>query len=174
MPLRSIEILVAEHREVEKVLLRLEEAMDEFLTVTELPPASVQLLDEIARSLDRDLSLHIQKEDSCLFPVLHNYLPAGMGPIAVMMSEHELISAAFHGLTEGVGKLKSCPATNSPGACEVRDHGRELIHLLRSHLMKEERVLFPFAEEHMTGAEERAVLAHFEKLASGAPAGAAL
>jgi iron-sulfur cluster repair protein YtfE (RIC family) len=49
-------------------------------------------------------------------------------------------------------------------AGRIRDHGRRLIQELRSHLFKEERVLFPFAEGHLTPEDDQSVMKKFESL----------
>ncbi|MBI3669594.1 MAG: hemerythrin domain-containing protein [Acidobacteria bacterium] len=163
MPLHCIQNLIGEHRAVEKVLGELEGLIDDFLTTQEIPAGSLAALDRIAEFLSRDLVLHIQKEDDGLFPALGRFMPAQLGPLAVMRGEHEQITESFRGLLEGLTHLKCCSTTDSAGAGEVRDHGRILIQVLRSHLFKEEHVLFPFAESRLSPEDDRQILQKLEE-----------
>jgi len=164
MALRSVGILVAEHRAVENVLKELEGLIDDFLTNTEVPDAAKQALGNISDYLARDLLLHIQKEDHGLFPVLERYLPREQGPIAVMLHEHQEITQAHLDLRKGVAELEQHPSTGGSAAAQIRDYGRWLIQELRSHLFKEENVLFPFAEARLSEEEDEEVVKKFEAI----------
>lgn len=166
--MRSTEILVAEHREVEKVLAELESLIDEFLTSPEIPDASKQALGDIAEYLGGDLILHIQKENDGLFPALEKFLPREAGPLAVMLDEHEEVSRSFLGLRGGVAELAEHPSTHGRAAARIRDNGRLLIQVLRAHLFKEERILFPFAEGHLSEEDDRQIVQKFDQIVAGA------
>lgn len=162
MALRSVDILVAEHRAVENILQELEGLIDDFLTNTEVPDAAKQALGNISDYLARDLALHIQKENQGLFPVLERYLPREQGPIAVMLHEHQEITQAHLDLRKGVGELDQHPSTGGIAAAHIRDHGRWLIQELRSHLFKEENMLFPFAEARLSEEEDQEIVKTFQ------------
>jgi hemerythrin-like domain-containing protein len=169
MALRSIDILVSEHRAVEKAITELEGLIDEFLVNSEVPGVSKQALGEIADYLSRHLLLHIEKENQALFPVLEKFLSPEAGPLTVMLDEHLQIARSFCGLRGGVLELDQHPATGGPAAARIRDHGRTLIYELRNHLLKEERVLFPFAEGHMSEEDDRWIVERFEEIVSNTP-----
>jgi len=169
MALESINTLIAEHRAVAKVLDQLEGLIDDFLTNAEVPDAAKQSLGSISDFLAQDLVLHIRKEDHGLFPVLERYLPRHQGPIAVMLFEHQDIAQSFQGLQQGVSELDQHPSAGGPAAAKIRDEGRRLIQELRTHLFKEERVLFPFAETHLSEAEDQEIVEQFRKIATKPP-----
>jgi regulator of cell morphogenesis and NO signaling len=166
MALRSVEILVAEHRAVESALGQLEGLIDDFLTNSEVPDAAKQALGNISDLLSRDLALHIQKEDSGLFPALEKFLPREQGPLAVMLHEHREITQENQALREGVADLDQHPSTAGRAAAQIRDHGRWLVQELRSHLFKEEHILFPFAEARLSEEEDREIVEKFQAIAS--------
>lgn len=166
MALRCVDILVAEHRSVENILKELEGLIDDFLTNTEVPDAAKQALGNISDYLARDLVLHIRKEDQGLFPVLERYLPREQGPIAVMLHEHQEITQAHLDLRKGVAELEQHPSTGGIAAAQIRDHGRWLIQELRSHLFKEENILFPFAGARLSAEEDQEVVKKFEVIGS--------
>ena len=165
MALQSVDVLIKEHRAVERVLENLEGLIDDFLTNPEVPDAAKQELGEISDYLARDLVLHIQKEDQGLFPALGKFLPANEGPIAVMLHEHREIDHTHHELAQGIAELDQHPSVNGKAAAQIRDHGRWLIQELRAHLFKEERVLFPFAEKCLSEEDDRQILRTFDSLA---------
>jgi hemerythrin-like domain-containing protein len=173
MALRSVDILVAEHRSVETVLEQLEGLIDDFLTNAEVPDAAKQALGNISDYLARDLVLHIQKEDRGLFPVLERYLPREQGPIAVMLHEHREITQAHLDLRKGITELEQHPSTGGIAAAQIRDHGRWLIRELRAHLFKEENILFPFAEARLSEEEDQEVVKKFEAMGTEAQVEAA-
>ncbi len=167
MALRSVDILIQEHRAVERVLETLEGLIDDFLTNPEVPDAAKQELGDISDYLARDLVLHIQKEDQGLFPALGKFLPSNEGPIAVMLHEHREIDQTHRELASGIAELEEHPSAGGKAARQIRDHGRCLIQELRAHLYKEERVLFPFAENRLSEEDDRQILEKFESLAAG-------
>lgn len=164
MALQSIAVLVAEHRQVERVLAELEGLLDDFLTTAEVPDASKQALGDIADFLARDLALHIKKENDGLFPALERFLLREAGPLAVMRDEHQDITRSYQGFSDGVSNLDQHPASGGPAAARIRDHGRALLRELRTHLFKEERVLFPFAEGHLSEEDDRRMVEKFEEI----------
>jgi len=166
MALRSVEILIAEHRAVEKALQELEGWIDDFSTNSEVSDAAKQALGNLSDFLSRDLALHIRKEEEALFPALEQFLPREEGPLAVMFHEHGEITGENQALREGVAGLDQHASSAGQAATQIREHGRSLIQELRSHLFKEERVLFPFAEARLGEKKDREIVEKFEALAS--------
>ncbi len=164
MALQCVETLIAEHRSVEGVLTELENLIDDFLANAEVPDGAKQALGSISDFLAKDLVLHIRKEDYGLFPALERFLSREQGPIAVMLHEHAEITQAFEGFRAGVDALEQDRSTGGKAAVRIRDCGRRLIQELGSHLFKEERVLFPFAEGHLTPEDDQSVTKKFEAL----------
>jgi iron-sulfur cluster repair protein YtfE (RIC family) len=80
------------------------------------------------------LSAHAQLEDELLFTRLEPCLgPAG--PLAVMRTEHEQLEQAL------------ASAQESRELAEVGDWTVYIVRLAREHFAKEERILFPMAEQ---------------------------
>ncbi len=146
--------------------------------------AILKMLDaaeEVARQLDRNYPVapqtlsglleflqtfadrcHHSKEEEYLFPALEERgLPRAGGPIGVMLHEHEqgraLIkrmaeaSEAYSGGRPDAGRLWAAAARSYAG-------------LLRSHIMKENNVLFVMAEQILSKSEQEALSEAFEKV----------
>ena len=99
---------------------------------------------------------HHTKEEKYLFPKLEEHgIPHENGPIGVMLHEHaqgrELIAA-----------MKEKLAANNPSA--VKEHLLDYVQLLRSHINKENEVLFVMADKVLTAAEQQDLSRAFAKV----------
>ena len=163
MPLRSIEILRAEHRAIEKALVELEGLIDDFLTDDEVPEASRQAFHRLADFLAHDLLIHIMREDVGLLPSVEARLSE---TDARLLDDHEEITRSYHGLLAGIRELGRQPATADPPAIRIRDFGRALIEELREHQCREERTLFPLVENLLTEQDDEQIVARFKDIAA--------
>lgn len=145
----AIDILMHEHRLIERVLTALERCG----TAAEEGAA-------ISRDVVRDFGdffanfadkCHHAKEEDRLFAAMVEFgFPREHGPVGVMLTEH----------TEGrrhVGAFKRIGAGSGPLTGDERrdfvDHASAYIPLLRQHIMKEDRVLYPMALQRLPQAE---------------------
>lgn len=138
------EPLVWEH---ETVLGKLE-AFEKALASTDW-----QGVRDTLKFFDERLSLHRRKEEEILFPVLGRHLGTTGGPIACMLHEHqderEKIEAIRAALQRGSG---------DPTAwTEIRAAGSYILSLLRTHIGKENQILYPMAEQLLGPDEKEAV-----------------
>ena len=136
------DILRDEHRVILGALSTLELAAER-LAVGKPPPAGwwQQMLDWLRAFADRN---HHAKEETSLFPAMVKAgVPAGEGPIAVMLEEHVQGRALIQAMASGPDAHRSSTA-------------REYVHLLRDHIEKENGFVFPLADSVL---DERAVAA---------------
>jgi hemerythrin-like domain-containing protein len=98
---------------------------------------------ELAALLER----HIWREEEDLLPLVTPFLPTSTGPVPVILEEHREIRALAEALT------------SRADATVVR----RLSELISPHFAKEEDLLFPFAQTHLSA----------EQLARFGPGGAA-
>jgi hemerythrin-like domain-containing protein len=92
---------------------------------------------------------HHGQEEDLLFPELESRgMPRDAGPLAVMLQEHEM-GRAF------VGHMRKALPKARDGDPEARkilvNAGRGYIQLIRAHILKEDNVLFNFADQTVTG-----------------------
>jgi hemerythrin-like domain-containing protein len=114
----------------------------------------------LAAYLQREVIQHFALEEQALFPVLARHLGQTEGPLAVMNSEH----ASFREL---LGSLDAAVRARDPGREESCAH--EIIDLLRSHIAKEDQVLFPMALQLLRPDEQCEVDAQAAALETPAP-----
>ena len=107
---------------------------------------------------------HHKKEEDRLFPMLESKgLPHESGPVGCMLDEHAAgrahvgaIAAAIAAAGEGdTGAIKTIVA-----------EGEAYIDMLRSHIGKEDNVLFQMAAELIQGDAAARLTAEFEQVAS--------
>jgi hemerythrin-like domain-containing protein len=157
--MQSIDILMNEHRVIEKVLACLEVFTNqvEVSGQTDIGTAR-KMIDFFRQFADR---CHHGKEEDRLFPLMEaRGFDRETGPTGVMLSEHQqgrgYISYMLDALDAAEHGDKSAAqwfVTNAKG----------YIHLLRNHIYKEDHCLFPMAAQAMTPEDEKALLASFEE-----------
>jgi len=95
---------------------------------------------------------HHGKEEQHLFPAMERHgVPREGGPLGVMLQEHE----------EGRARAR---AMGHDDDRQVAEAIRGYTTLLRAHIDKENEVLFPLAEELISGEEQTRLLASFEAI----------
>ncbi len=126
--LDPIQELMDEHRIIEKVLVALTAAAEQEVPLEFYERA----MDFIANFADK---CHHGKEEELLFPVLEEKgIPRESGPIGCMCDEHEI----------GRGHVQSMRELIKAGNLDgLRRESLEYVALLRSHIQKEDNVLFP-------------------------------
>jgi hemerythrin-like domain-containing protein/uncharacterized protein (DUF2249 family) len=104
---------------------------------------------------------HHGKEENLLFKTMVEEIgmPRHGGPIAVMLSEHELGRSLIRGIADGAAALGKDPAA----AKQVIESGRAYIQLLRGHIDKENTILFPMADQFMGPEDQGRLAAEFER-----------
>jgi hemerythrin-like domain-containing protein len=158
---KAIEVLMNEHRLIEQVLGSLET----FAAEVEggLVPERTVLADYGAFLRGFADAFHHGKEEDILFlKMIERGFSRESGPVAVMLHEHRVGRSHVAVLREtgdGAGPLT---AVETQLAIE---HASAFIPLLRTHIQKEDRILYPMAMRLLTGLELDAMETDFEAFA---------
>jgi hemerythrin-like domain-containing protein len=153
---KATEVLMSEHRVIEKVLAAVEKLAQRPGPIPIEPWEKA--LDFIRNFADR---CHHLKEEGLLFPALEEHgIPREGGPIGVMLMEHE----------EGRGYVRAMAAALSaagqdPGGAKERlvQNARGYLRLLREHIAKEDQILFVMVDAHLEAHEQKKLLEQFEE-----------
>jgi hemerythrin-like domain-containing protein len=155
----SIDILMSEHRLIEKVL----DALENYITKMQfgVPVNGDDLRQFVTFVREFADHCHHGKEEDILFEAMvKNGFPREQGPIAVMLSEH----------TEGrrlVGVLNGVAAHPEPWSREDRRMISEAalgyIQLLRRHIKKEDNILYPAARAKLSPDIQKGIEEQFEQ-----------
>ena len=145
-----IDVLEAEHRTIESGL----EALERSLRPVPDWQLVGRLLDFIRGYADE---FHHAKEEALLFPrLIERGLPAETGPIGCMLDEHE----------EGRELVRTMlSAVERQDAPRLRRAGNSYVELLRTHIAKEDGILFPMARRLLRETDERELLQQVAQLA---------
>jgi hemerythrin-like domain-containing protein len=154
---RPTEILSQEHRVIEQVLDCVDVLAQRALKDGALDAeAAAQALEVISTFAD---TCHHMKEENVLFLRMQQRgIPVHVGPIAVMLHEHEAGR-------ERVRAMRAALARHVQGeraaAKEFAENAFAYTELLREHIGKEDHVLFPMAEACFSDQDRADVLAGF-------------
>ncbi len=158
--MKAIEILVQEHRVIERVLGALETAASRVAGPGESGPSFfIDACEFIHGFAD---GFHHLKEENVLFETLAQYgMPRHGGPIAVLLAEHDQGRAFARGLRAAAERWAGGDASARADAVE---HAQAYVDLMRQHIAKEENILFVMAEQFLPPDVQELVLADFERV----------
>jgi len=157
---KATDILMNEHRIIERVLDALEVAARRVESGLPVPPEYfLEAADFIAGFAD---GCHHRKEEGVLFLELAaSGMAIDQGPIAVMLNEHDqgrtftrAIREAAHTMAEGDPSAGRALVANVLG----------YVALLHDHIIKEDEVLFPLADHLIPPDRHDQVLAAFARV----------
>lgn len=134
--------LLLEHAQIERALRILERLAERALDGHPPDPRHVEvLLEFIRRYVD---GLHHGKEERVLFPALGGVgLPQDRGPVACMLAEHDVGRGEVEALSDSLLLLR---AGSQDGLARFLWGASRYVALLREHILKEDRTIFPLAE----------------------------
>jgi len=157
--MKATEILMEEHRVIERVLDALEKAAQRLETGQMRPGFFVDAAEFIKGFAD---GCHHKKEEGVLFVAMTAHgIPQQGGPIGVMLAEHEQGRAFTRGMREAAQKLE---AGDGSAREAVLANARGYAGLLRQHIMKEDKILFPMADQVIPPAGQEKVAEDFERV----------
>jgi hemerythrin-like domain-containing protein len=152
-------ILTQEHQ---AVLLKLE-ALENIIRNLAQPVKVSAQLKELAAFFDTQFWVHFDKEERALFPEFDNFMPRGAGPLAVMLDEHEVIRNTWEQVHEGVAAYL-IDAGDAEAVHTIEEKGSHFIGFLRSHISKEDGLLFAMAEMHLNEGQKEKVVKLFSEI----------
>ena len=131
----TLDLLGSQHQDVLARLDEMERALGGGESVA-LAPFASYLVQEVAH--------HFEIEEQALFPLLGRHLSSEQGPLAVMNAEHASFRELLQRLRDGL---------DSGRAEQAQECARDIIDLLRAHIVKEDHVLFPMAARLLSPEE---------------------
>jgi hemerythrin-like domain-containing protein len=158
--MKATQILMEEHRVIEQVLNTLERAahfLGEGAAVR--PGLFLDAADFIRGFAD---GCHHKKEEGVLFQsMIAHGVPVEQGPIGVMLADHELGRQYTRQMRLAAERLQ---AGDAAARQEVVANALAYVQLLRGHILKEDCILFPMADQAIPLSEQEGVADGFEKV----------
>jgi len=105
---------------------------------------------------------HHGKEQDTLFPLMgERGFPTEMGPIAVMLIEHDQGREFVRGLVDAT---KRYGGRDDEAVAGVIQNARGYVELLRQHIYKEDNMLYPLGDKVLTREDDERLLREFERI----------
>jgi len=153
-------VLRKEHEAILKMLEATEQVAGQLQRSARVSPDTLKgLLEFFQLFADR---CHHGKEEDLLFPLLEEKgLPRDGGPIGVMLHEHTVGRSLIRDMAEATNAY----AQGEEGAgLRWAEAALGYASLLRSHIHKENNILFVMAERFLSDAEQAELAEGFEKI----------
>lgn len=155
----AVTILMDEHRVIEQVLGALETFALGLQEGKEVSREDLRDFADFFRNFaDR---CHHGKEEDRLFQAMKDHgFPSEYGPLAVMLAEHtegRQHVGALAALGEGTGPLSDEEKVSAVS------HALAYVPLLRSHILKEDNILYPMALQAVPGADLDGLVRSYEQ-----------
>ncbi len=156
-----IEHFSADHKLILKNLKKLQDYLDSLSEDSNLEKAT-ELLD----TMKKDMKIHFKKEEEILFPALNRHFERALkkmgtdirpkgGPVNVMLLEHKSLWMIIQNLEQSI---------KNEANKEITSFMTQLAALLRSHIFREENVLYVVADAKIKEKEKAKISARLRKL----------
>src|SRR3989304_8384995 len=156
---KPTELLKEEHTAGLQKLTRMEEI---FRNLDKRAAVSAELKD-LAAFFKTEFWTHFDKEERALFPEFDNFMPRGAGPLAVMLDEHEVLRNTNDIMQEAIESYLS-GAEDAETKKTITQNGSHFINFLRSHINKEDGILFAMADMNLSQQQNERVLRLFQEM----------
>lgn len=158
--MKATQILTEEHNVIWRVLDALESAAGRIQDQEAIDAAFfIQAAEFIKGFAD---GCHHLKEEGVLFEAMKaNGVPVVNGPIGVMLDEHEKGRAFTQGMRRAAEKWL---AGDEKAKEEVARNAKGYVALLRQHIIKEDNVLFPMADQVIPESEYHLIEQGFDQV----------
>ena len=158
--MRATELLMEEHRVIERVLNSLEAGADRLESGQAVRPEFFLSAVDFARGFAD--GCHHQKEEGVLFKHMEaKGIPVEGGPLGVMLAEHEQGRQYTRALRTAALELQ---AGDVQASKKIVQNARGYVTLLRQHIYKEDNILFPMADRVIPAAQYDDVWEGFERV----------
>jgi hemerythrin-like domain-containing protein len=158
--MKATQILSSEHRVIERVITSLEKATAQLQQGAPVDPGF--FIDAASFIKGFADGCHHKKEEGVLFKAMIDHgMSAQGGPVGMMLAEHEQGRIFTRGMLQATQELQKGDA----GARErIAQNALGYAALLRQHIMKEDNILFPMADQVIPLDEQDDVYAGFERV----------
>jgi len=158
--MKAIDVLMQEHRVIERVLNALESAAYQIEHGQPIRPQFfLEAADFVTGFAD---GCHHRKEEGVLFStMIENGAMGCGGAIDMMLQEHAQARTYTRALRDAATRLERGEADAGP---KVVASAKRYVALLRDHIAKEDEMLFPMAAELIPSDRDEEVLARFARV----------
>ncbi|MDO8754466.1 MAG: hemerythrin domain-containing protein [Anaerolineales bacterium] len=158
--MKATEILMEEHRVIERVLNALETAANRLLAGQTIPmDFFLKAADFIKNFAD---GCHHKKEEGILFVALAaNGMSQETEPLSIMLAEHEEGRHLTRAMREAAERVER---GDTSALHQVIQNALDYVALLRAHIQKEDNILFPMADDVIPVGQHQQLTADFNHI----------
>jgi len=155
--MRATEILKNEHRVIEQVLCAVDGMADQAVQRGTLDPQSAaQAIDFIRTFADK---VHHAKEEDVLFVRMEAVgFPRDNCPISVMLRDHDSGRAYVRAMA---GVVEDAARGDAEALRTFASNAHRYTEMLREHILKEDKVLYPMADQSFDENDQAELLTAF-------------
>lgn len=158
--MKAMDVLVEEHRVIERVLNSLETSANRLENGQTVPPELLLTATDFMRGFAD--GCHHAKEEGILFARMTEQGFTQQGcPLGVMLAEHECGRQYTRALIKAAEDMQ---AGDMSGVQRAIMSSRSYVSLLRQHIYKEDHILFPMAAEVIPQDDHEALWEEFEQV----------
>ncbi len=151
--MRSTDMLMHEHRIIEKMLHVLSNYSIKLEQKKKVQPAQLRACMDFIRTFAD--TCHHRKEEGVLFAEMEAHgMPSNGGPVGVMLAEHEMGRNYVKGMARAIDDYENCVANADQ---EFAKNARGYIGLLSQHINKEDNILYPMADDMLSDMDAELV-----------------
>lgn len=162
---KPLQGLTHEHEEYQKILNVLDNALLELKkNQWRFTPEISEGLKSFFKFYDKKTTIHNNKEEKCLFPLLrekliesgeHSSSEPLITPVDIMEEEHRQVSQSVSLVFNLLGISSQIPEERSRAI--ILEHafnwGQEIVETMKLHIFRENNVLFPLAQKLISSRE---------------------
>ena len=102
---------------------------------------------EAVRFVNNEVRVHNEREEQYLFPEMERVIPPN-GPTAVMKTEHRMLWDTLDRIEKALPDVSETSTREQ--LMELYQSASAVVQLLGNHIAKEDNILFPMAEAHLS------------------------
>ncbi len=156
--MKSTDLLMSEHRLIERMLNVLSNYTIKLEQGKKVPPENLKMCVDFIRTF-ADTYHHLKEED-ILFAEMEAFgMPRNGGPVGVMLSEHEMGRRFTKAMTQAAEDYEK---GNNGAAKAFAENARNYVGLLSQHISKEDGILYPMANQ-MLGDMDDQIMEQFDE-----------
>ncbi len=158
--MKATDELKKEHRGIERMLTVAEAIAGKLETGQPIPPEHLSRMVEFFQVF-ADKCHHGKEEDQLFRSLEETGFAPFAGPIQVMLEEHKQGREYVKAMAQAAKDYAYEPEKTANAFSE---NARGYISLLRQHIQKEDNVLYPMADKHLSPEEQDRLLESFEQI----------
>ena len=158
--MKPTEQLIKEHDSIKVMLKIIEKVSQKLEDGEEVNPDHLDSIINFIRIFAD--KCHHGKEEDLLFSAMEEIgISKESGPIGVMLSEHELGRKYVKGMDDSFVSYKK---GETKAALQIAENARNYATLLTQHIYKEDNILYPMADMHLSEEKQRELTEQFERV----------